>query len=79
MQDHDYIIFGASSASCVLASQFSEDMDASVLNAEAGGADNNVVYRWLAGFAGWPRHRPVVPVHRPTSPGNVSKWLSDFA
>lgn len=47
----DYIIVGAGSAGCVLASRLSEQADASVLVLEAGGPDSSFLFRWPAGFA----------------------------
>lgn len=50
-EEFDYIIVGAGSSGCVLAARLSEDPDVSVLVLEAGGADNNFLFRWPAGFA----------------------------
>ncbi len=50
-QEFDYIIVGAGSSGCVLAARLSEDPDVSVLVVEAGGTDNNFLFRWPAGFA----------------------------
>ena len=49
--DFDYIISGAGSAGCVLASRLTEDPDTSVLVLEAGGHDKSFLFRWPAGFA----------------------------
>jgi len=50
-QDFDYIIVGAGSSGCVLAARLSQDPDISVLVLEAGGKDDNFLFRWPAGFA----------------------------
>ena len=50
-QEFDYIIAGAGSSGCVLASRLSEDPDVTVLVVEAGGADRSFLFRWPAGFA----------------------------
>ena len=50
-QEFDYIIVGAGSSGCVLASRLSEDPDVSVLVLEAGGPDKSFLFRWPAGFA----------------------------
>jgi choline dehydrogenase len=49
--DFDYIIVGGGSAGCVLANRLSANPDCRVLVVEAGGNDNNVLFRWPAGFA----------------------------
>lgn len=50
-KEFDYIIVGAGSSGCVLASRLTEDPDVSVLIVEAGGADKSFLFRWPAGFA----------------------------
>ena len=49
--EFDYIIVGAGSAGCVVASRLSEDPSYSVLLVEAGGRDNHPLYHMPAGFA----------------------------
>lgn len=50
--DHDYVIVGAGSAGCVLASRLSEDPGTSVLLLEAGPADRDLRIRIPAAFSG---------------------------
>src|SRR5580704_15343798 len=49
---YDYVIVGAGSAGCTLASRLTEDKDASVLLLEAGGWDRDP---WIHIPLGWPR------------------------
>ena len=46
----DYVIVGAGSAGCVLASRLSADPCINVVLLEAGGGDGNLLYRMPAGF-----------------------------
>ena len=46
----DYIVIGAGSAGCVVASRLSEDAGASVLLLEAGGSDDHYTIRMPLGF-----------------------------
>ncbi len=49
-QSFDYIVVGAGSAGCVLASRLSEEKDRNVLLLEAGGRDNDYLLRMPLGF-----------------------------
>ena len=48
---YDYIIAGAGSAGCALATRLSEDPDVSILLIEAGGSDWHPLFKVPAGFA----------------------------
>ena len=49
-QNFDYIVVGAGSSGCVVASRLSEDKDARVLLLEAGGSDDNILIKMPLGF-----------------------------
>ena len=48
---YDYIIVGAGSAGCVLAEQLSQDPSRRILVIEAGGKDNNILFKLPVGWA----------------------------
>ena len=49
-REFDYIVVGAGSAGCVLANRLSESGTESVLLIEAGGKDDNWLFRMPLGF-----------------------------
>ena len=51
-EEFDYVIVGAGSAGCVLASRLSEDPSVSVCLLESGGPDKSVLIHAPAGFVG---------------------------
>ena len=51
VKSFDFIICGGGTAGCILASRLSDDRDCRVLLVEAGGGDQNPLFRMPAGFA----------------------------
>lgn len=51
MQEYDYIVCGAGSAGCVVATRLIQENKGSVLLLEAGGSDDNILIKMPAGVS----------------------------
>nr|MDA8046061.1 GMC family oxidoreductase N-terminal domain-containing protein [Actinomycetota bacterium] len=76
METYDYVIVGAGSAGCVLASRLSAHSAVRVLLLEAGGSDRSPLISLPKGIAKLmthPRYTWSFPVHQPREPGKPSR------